>query len=64
MNKTPLNDSYLGMKAIKKYGYFSSLVGIIEKSNGMTDYCLKFKPGYSTSISFLEDIELVEVEME
>lgn len=56
-----LNDELIGKYAYKKLGFFSGLIGIIEKSDyGISPYKLTFKSSGSVGICRLKDIEIVD----
>ncbi|WP_312753730.1 hypothetical protein [Rummeliibacillus suwonensis] len=55
-------EKYIGRKAYKNSGYFSGLVGRIEKSDFITRYKLIFDDGGAVGINRLMDIVLLEGE--
>lgn len=59
-------DNYIGQFATKKRGFFSGLIGIIEKNEsglGRCKHALVFKDGSKVGISKLDDIELCDGEI-
>lgn len=58
-----MNDDLIGKYAYKKHGFFSHLIGVIEKSNsGITPYKLVTKAGSSVGFRNEDDIVLVDIE--
>lgn len=56
-------DELIGKMAYKKRGFFSGIIGIIEKSDGgITPYKLVYKNGSANGFSSIYEIELIEEE--
>jgi len=54
-------DELIGKKAYKKRGFFSGIIGVIEKSDsGITPYKLVYSNGSGNGFNNLNDIILIE----
>lgn len=54
-------EELIGKFAYKKRGYFSGLIGKIEKNDGFTPYRLVTKSGIKIVFTKISEIELVEI---
>lgn len=52
-------EELIGRYAYKKSGYFSGLIGVIKKSDGLTPYVLATKTGLRITFTKKNQIELV-----
>ena len=63
MNRERVSEKHVGKRAYKKTGYYSGIIGTIERSDFIfapSEFVLRFPSGGAVGVVILDDIVFVE----